>query len=149
MYVSEHIEYISHSDKDSWVREAIRGLDEGVGDCFTYYSAMRAFMEEAGFETIMVQRVGGETQHFWSLVKVRGEWYHIDACPRSEKRKRYWYCFLRSDEELLRFGEGEDNYADINYYYKFDTSLYPASGTDKLAEALVNWDTGDIYLKIY
>lgn len=151
-YVSEHIEYISHSDKDSWVREAIRGLDEGVGDCFTYYAAMRAFMEEAGFETVPVHRLGGDTQHFWSLVKVGGEWYHIDACPRAEKRYRYWYCFLRTDEELRNFGKkgtnGFDDY-ECNYYYQFDTSLYPASGTEKLADALVNWDTGDIYLKIY
>ena len=150
-YVSdpEHLSYISHSDKDSWVREAIRGLDEGVGDCFTFYSVMRALMEEAGFETISVHRLGGETQHFWSLVKVGDEWYHIDACPRSESRKRYWYCFLRTDEELLNFGKGDDNYEKINYYYKFDTSIYPASGTEKLADALVNWDTGEIYLKLY
>ena len=83
---------------------------------------------------------------------MRGEWYHIDACPRAEKRYRYWYCFLRTDEELRNFGKkgtnGFDDY-ECNYYYQFDTSLYPASGTEKLADALVNWDTGDIYLKIY
>ena len=150
-YVSEHISYVSHSDKDSYVREAIRGLDEGTGDCFTYYAAMKAFMEEAGFETVGVQREGGKTQHFWSLVKVNGEWYHIDACPRSESRLRYWYCFLRTDEELLGFGswEDEDTYQNVNYYYHFDASLYPASATTNIAEAHVNWDTGEIELQIF
>ncbi|MBO4325852.1 MAG: transglutaminase domain-containing protein [Clostridia bacterium] len=150
-YVSdpEHLSYVSHSDKDSYVREAIRGLDEGTGDCFTFYSVMKAFMEEAGFETVDVHRMGGSTKHFWSMVKVNGEWYHIDACPRSESRKRYWYCFLRTDEELLNFGYGDENYEKINYYYQFDTSLSPKSGTVKLADALVNWDTGEIELKIY
>ncbi len=150
-YVSEHISYVSHSDKDSYVREAIRGLDEGTGDCFTYYAAMKAFMEEAGFETISVQRINGSTQHFWSLVKVNGEWYHIDACPRAEVRLRYWYCFLRTDEELLGFGswEGQEVFDKVNYYYQFDTTLYPKSATTNIAEAHVNWDTGEIELQIF
>lgn len=152
IYVREHIEYVSHSDKDSWVREAIRGLNDGTGDCFTFYAAMRAFMEEAGFETVSVHREGGSTQHFWSLVKVNGKWYHIDSCPRAEKRYAYWYCFLRTDEELLKFGikgtPGFDDY-ECNYYYQFDTSAYPASATERIAEAYVNWEKDTIEYRVF
>lgn len=143
-YVKDHLSYVDYSDKDSYVRESIRGLEEGTGDCFTYYSCMRALMEETGFETLEVQRIvqpGRTAHHYWSLVKVGGEWYHIDATPRSEKRVKYWMCFLRTDDEMLRFGEGRDDYEIVNYYYTFDTSLTPPSGTKRIAEVTVDPET--------
>ena len=133
-YISTRIFYSGYSDKSDWIREAIRGVNEQTGDCFTYFAAMKAFLEAAGFETADVVRKGGETKHFWSMVKVGGEWYHIDACERSTAHLKYWFCFLRTDEELLNFGID----AGCNYYYQFDTSLYPESGKESIACA--EWD---------
>ena len=147
-YVMTNIEYVSHSDKSSYVRESIRGLEEGTGDCFTFYSAMKAFMEEAGFETVDVVRKRDDesvSRHYWSLVKVDGRWYHIDATPRSEKRNKYWFAFLRTDSEMLAFGLEEG----FNYYYQFDTSLYPATPSEKIADAVMDWDQAVIALKEY
>lgn len=90
-YVRENMSYTGDSDKNDETGEAIRGFTEGVGDCFTYFAMLKVMMEEAGFETLDVQRVGGSTHHFWSLVQVEGEWYHIDACPRSHYSE--WLCF--------------------------------------------------------
>ena len=120
-YVKNHMSYTGSSDKSSYINEAINGFNYGYGDCFTYFSMMKAMMENAGFETIDVQRINGETDHYWSLVNLDGDWYHIDACPRSEAKNPSWYCFLRTDAELEWFSE---NYFG---YYTFDTSLYPAT----------------------
>ncbi len=118
-YVKNHMTYTGTSDKTSQVHEAIRGFTEGQGDCFTYFSMLKAMMEAAGFETLDVTRQGGETRHFWSLVLVDGEWYHIDSCPRSAEHNKYWYCFLRTDAELEEFSEQYDG------YYNFDHTGLP------------------------
>ena len=127
-HVKYNMRYVNGTDKTSWVHEAIRGLEEGTGDCFTYYSVLRALLEEAGYETIDVTRLGGETRHFWSLVKYNDEWYHIDSCPRSQEHGKYWYCFLRTDAQIAEFTEiwGE------GYYYVFDQSLCPRTPEESL-----------------
>ncbi|WP_434310056.1 immunoglobulin-like domain-containing protein [Hominifimenecus sp. rT4P-3] len=118
-YVKRHMNYTGDSDKTTQINEAIRGFEEKQGDCFTYFSVLKAMMEQAGFETVDVTRLGGETRHFWSLVKVGDEWYHIDSCPRSVDHNKYWYCFLRTDAELAKFSEQYDG------YYNFDSTGLP------------------------
>ena len=124
MYVKNHMSYTGSSDKSSYINEAIRGFAEGTGDCFTYYSMLKALMEQDGFETIDVEREGGETQHFWSLVWFNDAWYHIDSCSRRAVRNSTWLCFLRIDSELQEFSEYYGG------YYNFDTDLYPATPTE-------------------
>ncbi len=123
-WIKNNTKYTGYSNKESAINEAISGFSTHQGDCFTYYAMLKAMMEYAGFETETVTRINGETQHFWCLVKYKGEWYHIDACPRSEDHMKNWYCFLRTDAEVEAFnnaiGEG---------YYNYDKTLVPASGT--------------------
>ena len=124
MYVKDHMSYTGSSDKSSYINEAIRGFAEGTGDCFTYYAMLKALMEQDGFETVDVEREGGETQHFWSLVWFNDAWYHIDSCARRAVRNSTWLCFLRIDSELQEFSEYYGG------YYNFDTDLYPATPTE-------------------
>ena len=131
-WIKNNMKYSGTSDKNSWINEAIRGFKERNGDCFTYFAMLKAMMESEGYETIDVQRIEGyETRHFWSLVKFHDNWYHIDSCPRSVEHMKYWYCFLRTDDELAWLDEqlGEP-------YYDFDRSLYPATPTVKLNTGL-------------
>ena len=118
-YVKNHMNYTGTSDKTSQIHEAIQGFTEGQGDCFTYFSMLKAMMEAAGFETRDVTRQGGETRHFWSLVLVDGEWYHIDSCPRNDAHNPSWYCFLRTDAELEEFSQ------QYGGYYNFDHTGLP------------------------
>ena len=68
-----------------WVEEAIRGLDSGEGDCYTYYSLSKAFFEYFGIENKGIQRsenysgAAEDGTHFWSVVKVEGGWYYYDS----------------------------------------------------------------------
>ena len=134
-YVRENMSYTGDSDKNDETGEAIRGFTEGVGDCFTYFAMLKVMMEEAGFETLDVQRVGGSTHHFWSLVQVEGEWYHIDACPRSHYSE--WLCFLRSDSEVEAFSKMWQK------YYNFDHEDLPATPEHGLGTDPAGWEYDD------
>ncbi|MBQ0026088.1 MAG: transglutaminase domain-containing protein [Lachnospiraceae bacterium] len=123
-WIKNNTKYTGYSNKESAINEAISGFTTHTGDCFTYYAMLKAMMEYAGFETMSVTRINGEAQHFWCLVKYKGEWYHIDACPRSVDHMKYWYCFLRTDAEV----EALNRAIGENYYY-YDKTLVPASGT--------------------
>ena len=75
--------HLHHSDKSDWKTGAYTGLTAGRGDCFTYYAVSRALLTALGIDNLAVERVGGETRHFWNLVNCGDGWYHFDACPRS------------------------------------------------------------------
>ena len=53
---------------------------------------------------------------------------------------------------FLKFGikgtKGFDDY-ECNYYYLFDTSAYPASATERIAEAYVNWEKDTIEYRVF
>ena len=128
-YVKNNMNYVNASDKTTQIEEAIRGFTDGTGDCFTYFSTMKAMLEAAGFETMDVEREEGarETHHYWSLVKYNGEWYHIDACARSAEHHSEWYCFLRTDAEVADFTENM-----VEGYYQYNKELYPDSAAEPL-----------------
>lgn len=119
-----HIQYTGSSDKSDWMTAAVRGIKKGTGDCFNYYATSRILLTRAGFENMMVERVGGTTRHYWNLVKYDGNWYHFDA---TWWRRGYPYvCFLRTDAEVAEYTKLVED------YYQFDTSKYPATPTEPL-----------------
>ena len=130
LYVDEHMSYTGTSDKTKEASEAYRGMTEGVGDCYTYFAFIKALMNTAGFETVDVTRLGGTTHHYWNLVKVDGNWYHIDTCERSVEHYKTWYCFLRTDEEVNAFSDEM-----VEGYYDRDLTLYPSTPTTEEAGA--------------
>ena len=119
-FVKNKMTYTGTSDKTREASEALRGFTEGQGDCFTYFAMLKSLMTEMNLETIDLQRVGGKTGHYWSLVKVDGQWYHIDACARGAAKFPEWICFLKTDEEVKEFSTDK-----VPGYYTYDQSLYP------------------------
>lgn len=80
-YVASHITYIGPSDSSSWVNGAYIGLTQGRGDCYNYFAACKALLTRLEIPNIDLERVGGESQHYWSIINVGEGWYHYDACP--------------------------------------------------------------------
>lgn len=117
-WVKGHISYIGSSDKSDWKKEAYRGIENGVGDCFTYYAVSEALLTRAGIENMRVTRVGGRTQHFWNLINCGDGWYHFDTCPHKDKLM----SFMLTDAEVEAYTKKRGN-----NYYTFDKSLYPAT----------------------
>jgi hypothetical protein len=117
LWVNSHIGYTGSSDKSSWIKEAYRGIVNGLGDCFTYYAVAEAFLTRAEIDNMRVTRVGGRTQHFWNLVNCGDGWYHFDTCPHKDKI----ISFMLTDAETEAYTKKRGN-----NYYTYDKSLYPA-----------------------
>jgi nucleotide-binding universal stress UspA family protein len=117
-WVKNHVGYTGTSDKSDWMKEAYRGIVNGLGDCFTYYAVSEAFLTRAGIDNMKVTRVGGKTQHFWNLVNCGDGWYHFDTCPNKDKME----TFMLTDAQVEAYTKKRGN-----NYYNFDKSLYPAT----------------------
>ena len=125
-YVNSSMTYDGTSNKNDWRVEAKRGFTSGYGDCFTYYSMSDILLEKIGVEKMKVNRVGGQSKHYWHMVNVDGNWYHFDPCYRRNSEGR-WNAFLRTDAEVAAFAAkvGIPNYE----YYTYDKTKYPAVST--------------------
>ena len=121
-YVNTHVRYWDSSDKNDWRAEAYRGITEGWGDCFTYFSVSQILLTKIGAEILPVERVGGITHHYWHLINLDGSWYHFDACIH----KPVYVSFLRTDAEFDEFAAKQK--PGYNYY-TYDKTKYPAVST--------------------
>jgi len=79
-------------------------LNAGKGICGSYAKAYEALMNVAGVECIYLS--SSKMNHAWNLVKLDGEWYHVDVCwddptPDREGLSGRDY-FLLNDAEIRR-----------------------------------------------
>lgn len=97
-------------------------LVNGTGVCGSYALAYRAVLNAAGMECLYLS--SRSMNHAWNLVKIDGNWYHVDCCwddpvPDTYGRARRTY-FLRTDKEIM----------DLNHYswtpgqYKATSELF-------------------------
>lgn len=117
-WVRRNITYTSSADKGNALKGAYYGFTTRQGDCFTYYSVAEALLTRAGIDNIGVRRVGGITQHFWSIINIGGGWYHFDTCP----------VRISINTFMFTDADAEDYTKRITYlpnYYVYDKSLYP------------------------
>ena len=120
-YTNKHIRYTGSADKTDWEYEAHRGITEGRGDCFTFYSVAKLLLEKIGADTITVERYGGNrtTRHYWLLVDLGTGYYHFDAINVGP---RNFDCFMRTDDEI---------YARARNFWSFKKDIYPKTPTTK------------------
>lgn len=104
-YTREHISYVGYSNKTNWEKEAVNGIRYGKGDCFTYYAVARILLTRAGIPNLEVTRVRGEGHHWWSMVYVKGGWYHYDCGPRRDGGR---FCLL-TDAQLKKYSKEHKN----------------------------------------
>lgn len=124
MWVRRNLEYGAAGDRSSIWAGAYEGIHDRNGDCYTYYGTFAAMLEVAGIDYIEVQRVGGETKHWWVLVNVGDGWYHCDPSP---KNNEYPYkTFMQTDAQVAAYTKRNKTRTN---YYTFDESLYPERAT--------------------
>lgn len=63
-------------DRTLTIRDAYTFFAQKTGVCQAYMLALIAAAEELGIETIPV--TSDEMKHAWNMVKLDGEWYHVD-----------------------------------------------------------------------
>ena len=119
------IKYVSTNDDPNWVVNAWNGLTTGKGDCVNYEAASKALLTMAGIPNYSIERVGGNSDHYWLIVCVDGQWYHFDACPTSKKYP--FKCFLKTDSEVKEYS---DSRTDKPNYYGYDKENCPYDVVD-------------------
>lgn len=121
-----------------WVEEAIRTLNSGEGDCYSYYAVSKAFFTVLGIEHQGIRRDtsldGQYGTHFWLVVNVgdssNPQWYYYDAT-----RLKYTFrdgtrnaCLITLDK-LQSYAS-----SDISYdFYMFDPTKYPTVSKNTLS----------------
>ncbi|MCH4890326.1 hypothetical protein EZV73_22275 [Acidaminobacter sp. JC074] len=87
----------------------IKILETGKAVCAGYSRIMELFL---GFADVECDYVTGEVNgsdegHAWNMVKLDGQWYHLDATwdDRGSLNPMAWSLFLISDDEMKGFGQ--------------------------------------------
>lgn len=126
LWVNYNADYVATSDKSSWVRGALQYFNTHKGDCFNYFAAAKALLEQAGIETVDVLKSDtSHSSHFWSLVNLGDGWYHFDTTPRDGSGD---YFFLVTDEQLDTYSEAHGN------SHIFDHDAYPTRATKVITD---------------
>ena len=130
-----NIAYTGHSDKSSWVKGAYDAFKNRAGDCFNYYAAARALLDEAGIQNIgVVKSDTSHSSHYWNLINLGNGWYHFDCTPRSGSGDNF---FMVTDEELNAYSRAHNN------SHIFDSSLYPERATESV-QSMVDYSAAQL-----
>lgn len=126
-YVNGHVKYVGSSDKSSWIIGAYVGFTRGRGDCYNYFACSKALLTRAGISNVDLQRVGGNSRHYWQLVNTGDGWYHFDACPHPNGYPLY--AFMITETQARAYTEQVKD-ARLNYYvYDYGACPVTVEGT--------------------
>ena len=131
----EYIGFSNDSTRTDWRYEAYLTLQNGAGDCYSYFAVAKAFFEYFDIENKDVQRSKGLTEdtHYWNMVNIGTEanprWYFFDAT-------RYAGRFtvggnngcLLTQAQLDGYRASNSAYDGV--YYAYDKSAYPTPETE-------------------
>lgn len=116
-YVRGRVHYTGSSNKNDWRQEAVRGYEDGRGDCFTVYSLSRALLDELQVPYMSVTRKGSSTRHYWVIVNIGTGWYHFDPLVSSVHRHR---CFMWTNQQCKV----------KPYFWRFHEENFPPIATE-------------------
>lgn len=135
-YIVYHMWY-TITQSNGWADAALYALKNQKGDCTHYWALSKAMLTRAGIPTVDVQRINGNSEHFWVLADVGDEagYYHFDPCPHP---KGYpLNCFLLGEDEVYAYTLNLNLYsAYYQNYYTWDIENCPVkvAGADKVGE---------------
>ena len=133
------VPWIRTGSHDSEVDQALSGLQGNPGDCYTHAVVLKVLLERAGFIIEMVEKKNETGTHYWVMINLDGQWYHMDPSPIYIKQ----YCaFLSTTEELMEYAR---KYRPHLYDYEIEN--YPAASTVP-APATAVFKNDDYYLTL-
>lgn len=99
-YVRKSIAYNSNwgGDYPVWY-----GLTTKTGNCYVHALCLQALLREKGIETKLIWCE--DKSHYWNLVKINGEWKHMDSTPGFSLHMRY---SIMNDEQRYETLSGRD-----------------------------------------
>ncbi|MBQ9890594.1 MAG: hypothetical protein IJM39_04210 [Firmicutes bacterium] len=127
-WIRTNVPWYSGRVEHNYVDQALKALNGNSGDCYTCTVGAKVLLERAGFEVKYMERTGVPGRHYWLMIKVGGEWYHLDPSPIYVNQ---FICFLGTDEQLKAFGNLRPN------YYEHDWSLFPKTPEESPAKVVL------------
>lgn len=75
-YARDHIWYSSEwgGEDPVWY-----GFNQKNGNCYVHALCFQALLREKGYETMLIWVT--DQSHYWNLVKIDGQWKHMDSTP--------------------------------------------------------------------
>ena len=117
---------LSTPQYDNWAVAAINTFTKRYSSCYGTWACCKAMLDVCGIENLCVvrERVGEwENWHYWSLVKLNGEWWHCDAQKYfNDYTPSGYFVFMMTDSELYRAPTS----------HKFAEDQYPERATDSV-----------------
>jgi len=117
-WIRKNISYNASGERDGVLDGAYRGITTRQGDCYTFFSLAKVLFVQAGIETIGLVRVPARTEHFWLLLKINGDWYHVDPTPLLHPAPNEG--FMMTESQIAVYDPFH-----WGFYYKYDPALLP------------------------
>ena len=91
------------SGEENWKAYTLYGaLVDGKAVCEGYSRAMQSLLGCTGMESILVNGTSKGMNHMWNLVKVDGDWYHLDATWGDGDEMMNYQYFNVTDDRITR-----------------------------------------------
>ncbi len=116
-YVRGRVRYTGSSNKNDWRQEAVRGYEDGRGDCFTVYSLTRALLDQLQVPYMSVTPKSSASRHYWVIVNIGTGWYHYDPLITSVHKHR---CFMWTNQQCKV----------KPYFWRFHEENFPPIATE-------------------
>lgn len=120
--VRDFVWYSGSSDKSSVENGAYEGFTKWSGDCYTYYAMVRVMLDMLEIPNYEARRVGGTSNHWWSVVEFEdGKYYHVDASPHPGSKMNH---LKMTESDLATYTQKRSTGADRRpNYYVYDHTL--------------------------
>ena len=122
-YIVEHVEY----DISTSLNSPYYALLQGSSACQGYATLMYKMMTEAGIPCRVITGTAKGGLHAWNIVKLKGEWYNIDATwddpvgAFGKTKLRYDY-FLKSDADFMNHKRDKE-FTNTEFYSKYPMAM--------------------------
>ena len=100
-------------------------LLDGKGVCQSFALAYQMLLTEAGVENTYVRGTGNGVGHAWNMVKLDGDWYHVDVSWDEDDAKRYYFGM---STELIERDHTISSYVPEATATKYNYALNAADG---------------------
>ena len=137
-WVRLYVPWIRTGSHENEVEQATRGLEGNSGDCFTHAVACKVLLQRAGFLCTMIEKKNETGTHYWLLVFVDGNWYHMDPSPIYITQ---YVAFLATDAQLKEYANKWRP-----HLYDLDQNPYPATPIN--SPASVVYQNGEYYMTL-
>lgn len=141
---------VLHLKYDTKLRKytAYDGIKTGEAVCQGYALLAYKLLQQAGIHNLIVEGTAGDQLHAWNLVKLQGNWYHMDTTwddptPDQSGRVHYNY-YLRTDKQMRKDHTWTRKYppAAVSYRDTLQTLADKSTGAAKVGYETLREDLG-------